>query len=53
MMNTYGLKRKKGMLIAMADPKDAEFNAVIQEAVKGINRLLEARSASGSPPAAG
>lgn len=53
MLNVYGLKRKKSMLMAMAEQNDSEFNEVLQAAVKGVNKLLEERGAPTRPPTAG
>lgn len=53
MMNVYGLKRKKAMLMAMAEQNDSQLNEIIQTAVKSINKLLEERGAPTRPPTAG
>ena len=43
MLTNMGLRRKKSGLIRLAEPQDKEFNEIIQEAVKSLNRLLQSR----------
>ncbi len=44
MVTNLGLKRFKKLLVQMARAGDSEWNAILQEAVIGLNRLIEKRS---------
>jgi len=43
MLTEMGIKRLKKLVMKLARPGDDEWNAIIQAAVVGINRLLKSR----------
>lgn len=43
-LTVLGLKKVKTAIMKSADANDPELNKVLQECVRGINRLLDARS---------
>lgn len=44
MLTVLGLKKVKTAIMKFGDPNDEELNKVLQETIKGLNKLLDARS---------